>query len=66
VGSTLEERDINIIGGFDGSNCINLNDAFGNGWTGLITTITSTYFEITFTQIGAGLDITSQMHTIQG
>lgn len=41
-------------------------DALGDGWTGKITIITSTYFEITFTQVGAGLAITGQMHLIEG
>jgi hypothetical protein len=49
---------------YDKNNCINYNDG-ENGWIGLITTITSTYFEITLTQVGIGLAITSQFHTTQ-
>lgn len=44
---------------------IDVNGGGTDGWTGLITTITSTYFEITFTQVGAGLAITGNMHLIE-
>lgn len=47
-------------------NCIYVDNGFGNGWQGKITTITSTYFEITLTQIGIGLSITGKMHLIEG
>lgn len=49
----------------DINNCIalyNISDA----WEGLITTITSTYFEITLTKVGIGLAISCQMHLIEG
>ena len=34
----------------------------GNDWTGLITDIRATEFDITLTQVGVGLAITSQFH----
>ncbi len=48
-------------------NCISVDDSGlpANGWTGLITAIADTSFDITFTQIGAGLAITGQMHLIE-
>ena len=48
----------------DQINCINVQDAGGNGWTGLITAINDTSFDITFTQVGVGLAITGQWHGI--
>lgn len=59
--------------GSDKNNCIHIKISDGGfplstliGWTGLITTITSTYFEITLTQVGAGLLITGKFHLIEG
>lgn len=45
--------------------CIRLISG-ADGWIGIITAITATYFEITLTKVGAGLAITSQFHTTQG
>jgi hypothetical protein len=51
----------------DQINCINvLDDGAGDGWTGAISAINPTSFDITLTQVGAGLDITGQMHLIEG
>jgi|SRR3990167_2341982 len=38
----------------------------GDGWTGLITAIADNSFDITFPKVGVGLDITGQMHLIEG
>ena len=48
---------------YDTENCISNNDGI-NGWTGLISNIQATEFDIIFTQVGAGLDITGQWHGI--
>jgi hypothetical protein len=37
-----------------------------SGWTGAISAINPTSFDITLTQVGAGLDITGTMHLIEG
>lgn len=48
-------------------NTINVSDAnTGDGWTGIITDIRATEFDITFTQLGIGLEIKGQMHLIEG
>ncbi len=53
-----------INNGADASNCINIQDGFFNGWTGKITNIQPTFYEITFTQVGTGLAITGKWHGI--
>ena len=45
--------------------CIDIASG-GNGWTGLISAINATTFDITFTQVGSGLAITGQMQLIEG
>lgn len=49
------------VSGVNNPKCIHINDGI-NGWRGLITTINNTSFDITLTQIGAGLAITGQIH----
>jgi len=47
----------------DISNCINVGIGFSignNGWTGLISAIRNTSYDITLTQVASGLNITGQ------
>ena len=49
----------------DFSNLIKVQTSAGNGWTGQITDIRATEFDITFTKSQAGLEITGEMQLIE-
>lgn len=63
--SVYKDENQNMI--FDSSNCIYLFGAgSGDGWSGLITAISTTSYSITFTQISSGDNLNCQWHAITG
>jgi hypothetical protein len=51
--------------GFNASNLLYLFDN-PNGWSGQISAINPSSFDITFTKIGSGLDLAGKLHLIEG
>lgn len=66
--TTLNKDASHSFGYTDTSSCVDIYEDANqnNGRFAEVTTITPTYFEITFSKAGASMDITGQMYLIEG